>query len=66
MVCGAKKKMLKRHLNTAHGLSEQEYRTRYQLPRDFPLVAPEYAKRRSQWAKKIGLGKKRGKRAKAA
>jgi predicted transcriptional regulator len=56
--CGAKQKTLKRHLNAAHGLSPEEYRTRYNLPSSYPLVSAEYAKRRSKLAKQIGLGRK--------
>ena len=56
--CGNGHKMLKRHLGTAHGLTSDEYRTRWGLDRDYPLVAPNYAKQRSEMAKKIGLGRK--------
>ncbi len=56
--CGAKQKTLKRHLKAAHGLSPEEYRARYNLPSNYPLVAAEYAKRRSKLAKQIGLGRK--------
>ncbi len=55
--CGIGHKMLKRHLSTAHGLAAQEYRARWALARDYPLVAPSYAKQRSEMAKKIGLGR---------
>ena len=58
--CGKGHKMLKRHLRTAHGLTTQEYRARWGLGRDYPLVSPNYAKQRSQFAKKIGLGRKPG------
>ena len=57
LVCGAKNKMLKRHLLSAHGLTVAEYKERYKLPADYPLVAPDYAATRSQLAKKIGLGR---------
>ena len=57
--CGAKVKMLKRHLAAAHGLTPDEYRARYKLPADYPLVAPQYAATRSKLAKKIGLGRKK-------
>ena len=57
--CGAKQKTLKRHLNSAHGLSPADYKDRYNLPADYPLVAADYAKQRSKLAKKIGLGRKR-------
>jgi len=55
---GRKMKMLKRHLRTAYNLSPDEYRSRWGLPPDYPMVAPNYAKRRSDFAKKIGLGRK--------
>ena len=55
---GRKMKMLKRHLRTAYNLSPDEYRSRWGLPPDYPMVAPNYAKRRSEFAKKIGLGRK--------
>ena len=62
---GRKMKMLKRYLRTAYNLSPDEYRSRWGLPTDYPMVAPEYAKRRSDFAKKSGLGRKdaKGKRA---
>ena len=53
---GKKLKMLKRHLKTAYNMTLEEYRTRWNLPADYPMVAPNYAKRRSGLAKKIGLG----------
>jgi len=56
---GRKLKMLKRHLRTTFGLTPDEYRTRWGLPADYPMVAPNYAQRRSEFAKKIGLGQKR-------
>lgn len=55
---GKKLKMLKRHLKTAYNLSPEEYRERWGLPADYPMVAPNYAKHRSVLAKKIGLGTK--------
>ncbi len=55
---GKKLKMLKRHLNTAYNMTPAEYRERWGLPRDYPMVAPNYAKTRSELAKKIGLGSK--------
>lgn len=57
---GRKLKMLKRHLATAYGMSPEEYREKWSLPADYPMVAPNYAKQRSSLAKKIGLGKRRG------
>jgi predicted transcriptional regulator len=61
--CGKPQKMLKRHLLTAHDLSPEEYRSRWSLASDYPLVAPSYAARRSELAIAIGLGttRKRGK-----
>ncbi|MBO6785051.1 MAG: MucR family transcriptional regulator [Alphaproteobacteria bacterium] len=58
---GKKLKMLKRHLKTSYDLTPEQYRERWGLPADYPMVAPNYAKKRSQLAKKIGLGK-RGKK----
>lgn len=54
---GKKLKMLKRHLKTAYNMSPEEYRERWGLPADYPMVAPNYAKQRSRLAKDIGLGK---------
>jgi putative zinc finger/helix-turn-helix YgiT family protein len=62
--CGYMGQMLKRHLTTAHGLGVDEYRTRWGLPSDYPMVAPNYAARRSELAKQIGLGTRGGRRAK--
>ena len=60
---GVKQKMIKRHLRSAHDMSPEEYREKWQLPSDYPMVAPDYAALRSRMAKKIGLGKQaRGKR----
>jgi len=58
---GKKLKMMKRHLRTRYNLSPEEYRERWSLPSDYPMVAPNYAKQRSDLAKKIGLGTKRSK-----
>jgi predicted transcriptional regulator len=55
---GKKLKMLKRHLKTAYDMSPEDYREKWGLPRDYPMVAPNYAKHRSSLAKKIGLGTK--------
>src|SRR5689334_20947183 len=55
---GKKLKMLKRHLQTSYGLSPEAYRAKWGLPRDYPMVAPNYAATRSGLAKKIGLGRK--------
>ena len=54
---GRKLKMLKRHIKTVYDLTPEEYRQKWGLPADYPMVAPEYAVRRSKLAKKIGLGK---------
>jgi predicted transcriptional regulator len=60
---GKKLKMLKRYLRSRYSLSPDEYRLRWGLPADYPMVAPAYAARRSDFAKKIGLGRgvRRGK-----
>jgi predicted transcriptional regulator len=58
--------MLKRHLMTDHKLTPQQYREKWGLPRDYPMVAPNYAQTRSALAKKIGLGRKAGRSAKRA
>ena len=58
--CGKKMKMLKRHLMTEHGMTPDEYRSRWELGNDYPLVAPAYAETRRDLAKKIGLGRKPG------
>ena len=68
---GKKFKSLKRHLMALHGLTPEEYRAKWDLPRDYPMAAPNYAVKRSELAKKMGLGRipkvpikgKRGKRA---
>ena len=57
---GKKMKMLKRHLMTDHGLTPDEYRARWGLASDYPMVAPDYAEKRRDLAKKIGLGRKPG------
>lgn len=65
LVCledGKKMKMLKRHLMTDHGLTPAEYRARWGLPADYPMVAPDYAEKRRTLAKEIGLGRKPGQR----
>jgi predicted transcriptional regulator len=56
--CGAKSRVLRRHLQTAHNLTPQGYRERWKLPKDYPLVAPSYSVRRSAMAKAVGLGRK--------
>jgi predicted transcriptional regulator len=55
---GKKLKMLKRHLQSAYGLTPEQYRQRWSLPPDYPMTAPNYAKTRSSLAKKSGLGTK--------
>lgn len=55
---GKKLKMLKRHLRSTYNMTPEEYRARWGLPPDYPMVAPSYAEERSQFAKKIGLGRK--------
>ncbi len=57
---GKKLKMLKRHLRAAYDMSPDEYRTKWGLAADYPMVAPNYAAQRSAFAKKIGLGRKKG------
>jgi predicted transcriptional regulator len=59
--CGWRGQMLRRHLATGHGLSVDQYRARWNLPREHPITAPSYSERRSGLAKQIGLG--RGRRA---
>jgi predicted transcriptional regulator len=54
---GKKLKMLKRYLRTHYDMSPEEYRRKWSLPGDYPMVAPAYAERRSDFAKSIGLGK---------
>jgi predicted transcriptional regulator len=63
---GKKLKMLKRHLRAAYNMSPEEYRTKWGLPADYPMVAPNYAQQRSDFAKKIGLGRKKGQKVKRA
>jgi len=59
---GKKLKMLKRHLRTTYQMTPEEYRAKWGLPHDYPMVAPSYAQQRSEFAKKIGLGKTSGRR----
>ncbi len=58
--CGKKMKMLKRHISTEHDMSPEEYRQRWDLSSDYPMVAPAYADTRRDLAHKIGLGRKPG------
>lgn len=60
MECGAKQRMLKRHLMTAHGMTPDQYRADYGLPREYPMVAPNYSEQRRSLAHAIGLGRKKG------
>lgn len=65
LVCledGKRLKMLKRHLRAAYGMTPEEYRAKWGLPPDYPMVAPNYAAERSAFAKKIGLGRSDGAR----
>ena len=55
---GKKLKMLKRHLQTSYNMTPEQYRERWGLSHDYPMVAPKYAEHRSELAKKIGLGRK--------
>jgi len=57
---GKRLKMLKRYLRSRYNLSPEEYRQKWGLPADYPMVAPNYAARRSEFAKKIGLGRSHG------
>jgi len=62
---GIKLKMLKRHLRVAYNMTPDEYRRKWGLSSDYPMVAPKYAARRSELAKKIGLGRKPGQKVRA-
>lgn len=57
---GKQFKSLKRHLKSHYNLSPEQYREKWGLPADYPMVAPAYAEKRSQLAKRMGLGQKRG------
>ncbi len=57
--CGKEQKMIKRHLHNAHDTSPDEYRAKWVLAHDYPMVAPVYAALRSRIAKEISLGRKR-------
>lgn len=63
---GKKFKSLKRHLSSQHGMTPDEYRAKWNLPADYPMVAPGYAAARSQLAKEMGLGRKKNTRKRAA
>lgn len=58
--CGKRQKSMRRHLQSAHGQSPDQYRDRWDLGRDYPMVAPSYAEKRSQLARDSGLGRKPG------
>ena len=60
---GKKLKMLKRHLRSTYNLTPDEYRAKWSLPPDYPMVAPKYAEQRSEVAKKLGLGRGAGRSA---
>ncbi|HZU90199.1 MAG TPA: MucR family transcriptional regulator [Stellaceae bacterium] len=60
---GKKLKMLKRHLRSTYNMTPDEYRAKWSLPPDYPMVAPNYAEQRSEFAKKIGLGRGTGRAA---
>jgi predicted transcriptional regulator len=69
LVClddGKKFKSLKRHLRTTYGMTPEQYRAKWELPRDYPMVAPNYAKARSELAKTMGLGQQRKSAAKSS
>ena len=57
---GKRLKVLKRYIRTRYGLSPAEYKAKWELPADYPMVAPNYSKARSEFAKNIGLGRKAG------
>src|SRR5262249_16648637 len=59
---GKKFKSLKRHLRTQYNMTPEQYRDKWGLPADYPMVAPNYAAARSQLAKQVGLGQQRGRR----
>jgi len=63
---GRKLKMLKRHLRTTYNMTVEDYRQKWGLPLDYPMVAPNYAKQRSAFAKRIGLGRRAGRPSAAA
>ena len=65
LCCGEELKSLKRHLASAHNMSPREYRAAFNLKSDHPLVAPNYAAKRSELAKSLGLGRKAGTKAPA-
>ena len=66
MECGTKQRTLKRHLQSAHGMTPDQYRQDYGLPREYPMTAPSYSQQRQEMARSIGLGRKRPAAAPAA
>jgi predicted transcriptional regulator len=69
LVCledGKKVKMLKRYLRTSYGMTPAQYRTKWGLPVDYPMAAPNYTLARSDFAKKVGFGTKKARNARAA
>jgi predicted transcriptional regulator len=58
LLCGRKQKTMKRHLQVAHGMNPDQYRAEFDLPKAYPMVAPEYSQRRGDLARRIGLGRK--------
>ena len=57
LACGQKNKMMRRHLVVAHGMTPEQYREAYDLPKTYPMVAPNYSEQRANLARAIGLGK---------
>jgi predicted transcriptional regulator len=57
LACGQKNKMMRRHLAVAHGMTPEQYREAYDLPKTYPTVAPNYSEQRADLARAIGLGK---------
>jgi predicted transcriptional regulator len=66
MECGKKQKTLRRHLQTAHQMTPEEYRKDYGLPASYPMTAPNYSEQRREMAKTIGLGRKKGEKVPAS
>jgi predicted transcriptional regulator len=60
MECGKKHKTLRRHIQTAHGLTPDQYRAEYGLPREYPMTAASYSEIRRNMAHSFGLGRKKG------
>ncbi len=58
--CGRKQKTLRRHLQTAHGMTPEQYRAEFGLPSRYPMTAPNYSEKRREMAKAFGLGRKKG------